>query len=453
MREKKSILIAVAMLALAALACSVIPSGTEEPTVAPPPTAVPPTAVPPTAPPPPTVPPPPPTAPPVPTTPPTQPSGGVLFRDSFGNLDSGWEIGDYADGNVGYGAGFYYVTSEAAGSMMWGVAYQNFSDLVIDVDATQASAPSNDNNAYGVMCRVQDDNDGYLLRISGDGFYAIHRIVDGDFQALVDWTASDVINQGNDTNHIRAVCDGTHLALIVNGEMLAEIDDSSYSEGDIALTATTFEDEGTEIHFDELVVLAPRGQQGPPPTGGGTLLQDDFSDPNSGWEIGDYAEGNVGYGDGFYYVTAEREGGAMWGLANQDFADVVIDVDATQVSAPPNDNNAYGVKCRVQPGGTGGDGYALMISGDGFYSIQIIQEGDYDALVAWTASDAINQGNATNHIRAVCEETYLALYVNGQLLAEADDATYMSGDISLMAATLEPEMTEVHFDNIVVTTP
>ncbi len=191
----------------------------------------------------------------------------------------------------------------------------------------------------------------------------------------------------------------------------------------------------------------------PPPAADNILLEDNFDDPSSGWEIGDYSDGSVGYGNGFYFVTATRDGGAMWGVAGRDFANVIIEVDATQVQGPANDNNAYGVKCRVQTGesGLGGDGYALMISGDGFYSIQVVTDGNYEPLINWTRSNAINLGNATNHLRAVCEADHMALFVNGQFLGEINDSTYSTGDISLMAATLEPETTEIHFDNILVT--
>jgi hypothetical protein len=418
-------------------------TATPEPAVTRQPTAVPPTTMPTLVP---TIPPP--TPRPTNTPEPVLP-GGILFQDDFSDSNSGWDDEDFENGRVGYGNGYYFATSEAEGIAIWGVANQNFADVVIDVDATQVSAPSNDNNAYGLMCRAQSDGDGYLLRVSGDGFYAIHRIVDGDFQPLVNWTTSDVINQGNDSNHLRAVCDGSQLALFVNGEMIAEAEDDTFSEGDIGLTATTFEVDSTEVQFDNLVVA---GAAAGPPVGG-VLFQDDFSDPNTGWEVGDFEDGSVGYGDGYYFVTATRDGGAMWGVAYQDFIDVVIDVEATQVEGPSNDNNAYGIKCRVQSGGTGGDGYALMISGDGFYSIQIVEDGDYTALVSWERSDVINQGNATNYIRAVCDGTHLALIVNGELLAEADDSTYASGDVSFMAATLEPETTEIHFDNLVVTEP
>jgi hypothetical protein len=45
--------------------------------------------------------------------------------------------------------------------------------------------------------------------------------------------------------------------LAVNGEWLAEVEDSTFAAGDIALTATTFEDVKTEAHFDDLVVRSP----------------------------------------------------------------------------------------------------------------------------------------------------------------------------------------------------
>jgi len=182
----------------------------------------------------------------------------ALLEDDFSDPGSGWEVGDYDTGSVGYKDGIYFVTSLGGGDMMWGVASRSFDNLVIEVDATQVSAPANDNNAYGVMCRVQPNDDGYLLHISGDGYYSIYRVVGGNSEALLDWAKSDLILQGNATNQILAVCDGPDLALFINGELLGEANDSTFSEGDIALTATSFEEgEPTEIHFDNLVVYAP----------------------------------------------------------------------------------------------------------------------------------------------------------------------------------------------------
>ncbi len=77
------------------------------------------------------------------------------------------------------------------------------------------------------------------------------------YEWLVDFTESNAIRQGSASNHIRAVCNGSKLSLTVNGVLLAEVEDSEFTSGDIALTATSYEDTPTEVRFDNLVVTAP----------------------------------------------------------------------------------------------------------------------------------------------------------------------------------------------------
>jgi len=190
--------------------------------------------------------------------PPPPPRADALFRDDFSASDSGWEVGDYDSGSVGYKDGAYFVTSLGNGDTMWGVANRSFDDLIVEVDVTQVSAGPDNDNDYGVVCREQGDGDGYYMLISGDGYYAILVKAEGrDFEPLADWTKSDAIRQGNATNHIRAVCEGSTLALFVNGQRLATAEDNTFSKGNIALTATSYEDKPTEIHFDSLVVRQP----------------------------------------------------------------------------------------------------------------------------------------------------------------------------------------------------
>jgi hypothetical protein len=184
----------------------------------------------------------------------------VLLQDNFSDFGSGWEMGDYDFGSVGYKDGGYFVTSTSNGMVMWGVAGRSFDNLVIEVDATRVSAGLNSDNAYGVVCRDQSSNSatGYYLRVSGDGHYSIAKAEEGqEFEMLVEWTESSAIQQGNATNHIRAVCNGPTLELSVNGQHLATVEDSTFISGDIALTATTYENEATEVHFDNLVVSKP----------------------------------------------------------------------------------------------------------------------------------------------------------------------------------------------------
>jgi serine/threonine-protein kinase len=184
-------------------------------------------------------------------------SANVLFQDDFSSPESAWEIGDYDLGSVGYKDGAYSVVSDGDLAMMWGAANRWFDDVDIEVDATQAHAPANNNNAYGIVCRDQGNGDGYYLLISGDGMVSIRKVTGEDDEALFEWADSPEVRQGNASNHLRAVCDGSSFSLYVNGTLVATAEEGTYSEGDISLTMTSFESGPSEALFDNLVVRNP----------------------------------------------------------------------------------------------------------------------------------------------------------------------------------------------------
>ena len=87
--------------------------------------------------------------------------------------------------------------------------------------------------------------------------YSIVKITGGSFTDLVKFASSSAIHTGTTTNHITVSCVGTKLTLAVNGTVVAETTDSSYSSGDTALAATTYESTPTEYNFNNLVVTKP----------------------------------------------------------------------------------------------------------------------------------------------------------------------------------------------------
>lgn len=178
----------------------------------------------------------------------------IILTDDFSSSSSGWEVGEYDIGDVGYENGYYFVTSNS-NQPMWGASMRNYQDVVIEVDVSQYSGP--DNNGFGVVCRLQEEGDGYYFAISGDGYYSISINTD-DFYDLVTWESSGAINLGTSTNNMVVSCIGSRLTLEVNGTVLAEATDSTFSSGDIGLFAGTFEENTlAEVHFDNLVLRRP----------------------------------------------------------------------------------------------------------------------------------------------------------------------------------------------------
>ncbi len=181
------------------------------------------------------------------------------------------------------------------------------------------------------------------------------------------------------------------------------------------------------------------------PTLGKVLLNEGFNEPGA-WETFTGGNANLQVLDGVYRITTASEG-YIWGLNEQAHNDVVIEVETNQLSA--HENNAYGVMCRADTSNNG-DGYYFMISGDRFYTIAKGEGPEVRPLVDWTKSNTINGGRARNTIRAVCIGNYLALYVNGKLLAQTNDNTYTSGYTGLSATAFEGGNSDITFDNMTI---
>lgn len=197
-----------------------------------------------------------------------------------------------------------------------------------------------------------------------------------------------------------------------------------------------------------LIALAMTACQPRPGEGialGDVLLEEDFSQTYA-WE--NYADPAIQVDfrveDGVYRAQA-RDGGFMWALNATPHTNVAIQADTQQLSDYAN--NAYGIICRASPG-KNGDGYYFMISGDGNYTLRRGSTDRVRALIPWTYSPAIQQGRSINRIRIVCVGDYLALYVNGDFVAETRDDYFSRGYTGLTAAVPEGGEVDVTFDNL-----
>jgi hypothetical protein len=182
---------------------------------------------------------------------------GVLFQDDFADPTSGWDRTQMDEGATDYAEGEYRIYVAVQNTDIWANPGLDFADARIQVEAKKVSG--DDNNDFGLICRYQDNENYYFFVISSDGYYGIGKVVGGDQQVIGDdsMLPSEVINQGNAANLIRADCVGDNLSLYVNDQMLDQQQDASFSRGDVGLLAGTFDDPGAEIRFDNFKVLRP----------------------------------------------------------------------------------------------------------------------------------------------------------------------------------------------------
>ena len=182
---------------------------------------------------------------------------GVLFQDDFSDTSSGWDRVNLDEGVTDYADGVYRIWVNTSSTDVWANPGLNFTDAIIEVEATKVGG--SDDNDFGLLCRYEDASNFYFFIISSDGYYGIGRVVDGTQELLGDeeLMPSDAILLGNVTNDIQANCVGSTLTLYANGTQLTSLEDTTFSSGDVGLLAGTFDEPGTDIHFDNFVVREP----------------------------------------------------------------------------------------------------------------------------------------------------------------------------------------------------
>jgi hypothetical protein len=178
----------------------------------------------------------------------------ILFQDDFSSTRSGWDREDYGDAVTDYGDDIYRIQILTDQYISWSTPYQDFEDVVIEVETYKASG--GDDNGFGIICRHEDVENFYFLEISSDGYAWIGKYYQAEFE-LLDSVEDADINLGTATNSLRAECVGNRLSLYANGDLLVETFDSDLTHGDVGLVAETYDSPSTEILFDNFIVTKP----------------------------------------------------------------------------------------------------------------------------------------------------------------------------------------------------
>ncbi|MBI5666393.1 MAG: hypothetical protein HZC41_00175 [Chloroflexi bacterium] len=135
---------------------------------------------------------------------------------------------------------------------VWGLNRSEHTDVILEVEVTPLTP--NYQNGFGLVCRADTTNngDGYYFMMTPSGYYSIQKGQGNGMLPLVDWQRSSAIRPEIDHNLLRAVCVGNHLALYINNELVAEVDDSAYRSGYAGLSVASGSGD-VDAAFDNLV--------------------------------------------------------------------------------------------------------------------------------------------------------------------------------------------------------
>lgn len=195
-----------------------------------------------------------------------------LYGDNFStSKNSGFYSYTYQKENGYFENGKYRFTVNQTNDWARLVVGNDYSDIILEVEATQVSGPSD--NAYGIIMRAKNSSTGYFFLISGDGYYTIIKSVNDTYTSIksvddtssfggqklsyvIPWKKSSAIHTGNATNLIRVVSDGDKFSFYVNKKPIGNYTDDSFGKGMIGLMAgTNYGFRGAvTIDFDNLTV-------------------------------------------------------------------------------------------------------------------------------------------------------------------------------------------------------
>lgn len=182
-------------------------------------------------------------------------SQDILFHDSFSSNMTGWTTTVSPLAYADYQAGGFRIAAYDPGFFVLSRIKKQYTDVLISVQAINLSESSN--NAFGVFCRLQDEENFYAFVISSDGYYGISLMQAGELINLshdnLDY--SEVIRKDDGFNEIWAECNGGQLSLFVNGTFLTGVTDATLKAGDVGVFAASYDENGGDMLFDNFIVV------------------------------------------------------------------------------------------------------------------------------------------------------------------------------------------------------
>jgi hypothetical protein len=178
----------------------------------------------------------------------------VIFADDFSDTLSGWPTIQDAAGGYGYQSDGYHIFINRPQRTFWAKTNRQDGNATFHVEAKPVT--TNADGYYGLLCRLQANQDFYYFVVRSNGDFTIGKYKDAEFQSFLPngWQYSSVINQDNQTNRLKADCLGNTLRFYVNDTLLGQAVDSDFKSGFSGLLTATLDVSYFEVTFNHFLI-------------------------------------------------------------------------------------------------------------------------------------------------------------------------------------------------------
>lgn len=176
---------------------------------------------------------------------------------------------------------------------------------------------------------------------------------------------------------------------------------------------------------------------------GELLYEQDFTVPDSDWEVGGSEDAVYTLEDGAYAIEVLKNDWMAWNAAGPNLDNFVLELDAGLMDG--DEYNAYGVLFTYKDKS---NRYELAINGYGSFTFGKKVDGEWTEIVGWTSHGAIQGLGTLNHITLIRLHGWVTLYINDEFVYEFYDDSLTEGSIAVVVTAYDTPPAKAVFDNI-----
>src|SRR5829696_1323220 len=117
--------------------------------------------------------------------------GGSLYKEGFGSSGGDWCTEDSNENSaISYGSGKFIMEATTPDWFVWCNPDQSFEDIHVEVTAENASGTPD--TTFGLICHHQFLDDFYYVGINTQGEYTIRLYIDDEDEILAEGTSDEI---------------------------------------------------------------------------------------------------------------------------------------------------------------------------------------------------------------------------------------------------------------------
>jgi hypothetical protein len=390
---------------------------------------------------------------------------GVYLEDTFINPGSGWPILSEGAFFYGYHPPDYYHVEVATAENFAAVSHPpGFDTVTVEADVLIDHTDTEDGDfRYGLLLRRMAENQFYAFTISPrNQTWQILKSTPAELEVLAQGEISNLRGLAppgvtpDKTDKLQVDANGSDFVFQINGQAIAQVSDPDYATGEVGFFVETFDETLVHAHYDKLTVR--RVENTPAEIPNSIQMEDEFTDPNSGWPTEDIEGKPYRFGyhpPDFYHVEPRAANEQLAVSSGLSYKNAGVETDVFVDHTTSVDGNfRYGLVLRRV---AEGQFYAFTIAPrqntwqvlkSSATGLETLAEGKVSTL--WGLAPPGITPEKSDNLRVDVLDSTFVFQINGEAVVQLHDDDYPEGEIGFYVENMDETLAHIHYESLVV---